>query len=212
VGIVPVHPLDSHGKAANLTQGVMPLMTKAGTRSTVVPASNWKTIKEPPAGAVSSNAATTVAPSRVARSVDASLAAVTNSQPSTRSSAIVYDAKERRFINGNGSPASGEAKTSTAGASKATTNAASETAAAKPGSASARVEAPASARTMAPSASASARVAAPPPAPRSGASRGGFSEGGGSSRGSVVTGSPARSSAPATHASTGSSSGSGRSH
>ncbi len=213
IGIVPVHPQDGRGKTVNIAQGVMPLTAKTGSQSTTMAASTWKAIKEPPAGAVSANAAVTVAPPRVARSVDASLAAVKNSQASAKSSAIVYDAKEHRFINGNGPSASADAKSSAMTAKEAAAAPAQSSTAANPASASARVETPASARTAAPSASASARVASPPPAPRWTASRGGFSESGGSARGGIVTGSStARSSASASHASTGTSSGSGRSH
>jgi hypothetical protein len=205
IGIVPTHPQDSHGKTLNIAQGVMPLTAKsAGTQSTLAASSNWKVVKEPRADALTSHVSSTTVPSRVPRSVDSSLAAVRNSQPASKS-AIVYDAKEHRFVNSNAPSASSEAKTSETAAKELNARPAAQSE--RAASASARVETPASARSSVPSAS--ARTVAPPPTPRSVAgSRGGFSEG--SSRGGVVQGS-----APVLHSSAPASRGSsatGRSH
>jgi uncharacterized protein DUF6600/FecR-like protein len=212
VGIVPVHPLDTHGKILNTAQGVMPLNAKsAATSSATASAGNWKATKEPPANTIISHVAAASVPARVTRSVDASLAAVKASQPNVRSSSIVYDAKEHRFVNGNGP--STEERSSSSAARQAIPATSDASATAKTASASSRAETPASARTAAPSTSASARVTPPPPAPRSGAFRGGFSEGGAAARGGVATGSSTpRSSAPVAHTSTGSSAGSVHSH
>jgi hypothetical protein len=192
VGIVPSHPLDNHGKTpVNIAQGVMPLTSRAGTsQAALATGSQWKVVKEPPRAALVSHASTATAPARVTRSVSTSNAAVGNAAQGG-SSSIVYDAKERRFVNGN-MPASSSAKVSTPPTSKDSVPAAIRTSPAAPKTT------PASARAEMPSRSASARVG-PPPAPRSTVFTRGESVGGGSrSRGaSMSTSSAPRATSPA---------------
>ncbi len=195
VGIVPSHPLDNHGKTpVNLTRGVMPLNSRAGTaQSTFAAGTKWKVVKDPPRETLVSHASSAVAPTRVSRTVDTSNAAVSNAAHGG-SSSIVYDAKERRFVTGN-APASSAAKVSGAatGRDSAPATAARNLSPAPKAS-------PSSSRVEMPSRSASARVPSPPPASRSttvltlGESRGSGSR----SRGATTqTGSTPRATAPA---------------
>jgi hypothetical protein len=202
VGIVPTHPLDSHGSTQNLKQGVLPVTGRGANQSALLPATGWKTLKEAPAEALTSHTVSSKVPSRAARSVEASYAAVRGSQAPT--SSIAYDAKEHRFVN-SGVPAKAEAAVNSS--NRGSSSASGTESAKSASSASARVAAPVPVRNA--QMSASARTVAPPPASRSSAfTRGGFSDGG-TSRGSVpAASSAARSSAPASHAS----SGGGRSH
>ncbi|MDP9340001.1 MAG: FecR domain-containing protein [Acidobacteriota bacterium] len=193
VGIVPSHPLDNHGKTpVNLAQGVMPLASRAGTaQSALATGTKWKVVKDPPREALVSHASSATTPARVARTVADSSAAVANAAQGG-SSSIVYDAKERRFVNSN-LTANSSTKVSSAPVVKDSASAAAARTSSGPPKA-----APASARVELPSRSASARVG-PPPAPRSTVfTRGASGEGGSRSRGATMqTGSAPRATSPA---------------
>ncbi len=108
VAMVPSHPLDSHGKTPlNLAHGIMPVTTRAGVDQTSLAANTkWKVVKEPPRDTLVSHASASTTPARLTRTVNSSNAAAA----SAAGSAIVYDAKEHRFVNGNAA-ASSAAKT-----------------------------------------------------------------------------------------------------
>jgi len=102
-GIVPVHPLDGHGKLpVNLGRGIYPVNGGA-VGSTLVAASGekWSTEKHPPRGSLAPMTfATTTAPTRVSRTI---LSSNGGSRPVTagRDSSIVYDRDQHRFVNSN---------------------------------------------------------------------------------------------------------------
>jgi hypothetical protein len=208
VAMVPTHPLDSGSKTPLNLAHVMPLASASGVQQ-VSAGTKWKVVKEVPAQALVSHAASATVPARTARTLSAS------GQPS---SSIAYDAKEHRFVNSNVNAGSA-VTTSTASAAKVSSTSTSPARSIAVDrqvrtvpSASSRAVPSASSRAVP---SASARVAAPPPAPRSFASsRAGSFEGGSSARGassSMATSS--HSSMSTSSAGRGSSSsGGGRSH
>ena len=193
LGVVPVHPLDVRGKTPiNLTQGVFPVRggTLAG-RTSVEPGENWKIVRSPSRGVLSSNLVSTTAPLRVSRSA---FAGAPGGSPGHGSS-IVYDPGERRFVNTNpaapAAPVGSEARSEKAASGAARNDHLVErTGNATPPSAPSRVPvAPSSARTTTPPPP--PRTMVPPPAPRasSGERAGGFPGASGSSRGSSGGGS-----------------------
>jgi len=185
VAMVPTHPQDSGSKTPLNLAHAMPLNSAGNAQ--LAAGANWKVLKEKevPAQTFVSHASPATAPARSARTLNSSGA---SGQPN--GSTITYDAKEHRFVNSNVSAVSAattaSAPTSAAHASSVAT---SSTMAARGASTSAPVARAITVerqvRTMP---SASARVSAPPPAPRSsGSARGGFVEGGSSARGGSVT-------------------------
>lgn len=196
VAMVPSHPLDSHGKTPlNLAHGIMPVTARAGVDQTPLAASaKWKVVKEPSREALVSHVSASTAPAHLTRTVNSSgVAAATGS-------AIVYDAKEHRFVNGN-APASSAAKVSgTSEAAKENSSASSPNASGVTGASGRTVATTRQARVIAPP-SASSRVAPPPPASRT--SMGGSRERATGSRSTTTqTGSTTRSfPAPAPRAS-----------
>ena len=211
VAMVPTHPLDSGSKTPLNLAHIMPL-TSAGGAQTVSAGTGakWKVVKEVPAQTLVSHASSATVPARSVRTLDS-----TGASAQLKSSTITYDAKEHRFVNSNvkAAPAATSSLPTPSSATPSST-ATSSAVAARGSSISAS---PARAITvdrqvrMVPSAS--SRVAAPPPAPRSYASaRGGYFGGGSTGRGasSQMTTAP-RSSMPS--ASRGSTmSGGGRAH
>ncbi len=198
VAMVPSHPLDSHGKTPlNLAHGIMPVTTRAGVDQTALAANTkWKVVKEPPREALSSHVSASTAPARLTRTVNSSNAAAA----SAAGSAIVYDAKEHRFVNGN-APAGAAAKTSAAGEGKdnaavagRTANVSGAPAATSASGTSGRsVVSTRQARAVSPP-SASSRVAPPPPVSRTSmGGSGARSERSAGSRATTQTGSTARS-------------------
>ena len=210
LGIVPTHPLDAHGKTPlNLTKGVFPVT--GGRTSALVAAStteNWKTMKAPPKNTFVSGISTASAPpARVSRSIVGT--SVASRVVGGRSSSIVYDPAERRFVNGNSAPATSPRATDgkatpdrsvAAGTRAAGSNVPTASRATGSNVPSTGRAAPAP-RPNIPSA---ARNMTPPPAPRSygGSGGAGSSWGGGasSSSGGGRSSAPAAS-APAPHAS-----------
>ena len=199
LGIVPVHPLDAHGKTpVNLTQGVFPVTAGAVSAQRVAAdtGANWKVLKSAPREALASNLGLTqsAAPTRVSRTL---VAGTATSRVVTldRNSSIAYDPVEHKFVNGN-APRTTEAATQKDSANLS--NAAAHVAGAVTAN---RVATPPSARETAglPARASSApphRSMTPPPAPRSAASFGGGSAAGsrasfgaaGASHGSVSGG------------------------
>ncbi len=107
LGIVPVHPLDVHGKAPlNLAKGVFPVTGGAVTAGVPVSAGEeWKVVKTVPAGALNANLAASAAPARTSRTVIAGNFG-TRLIALGSGSSIVYDPLEHRFVNTNAAPAS----------------------------------------------------------------------------------------------------------
>lgn len=106
VGIVPIHPLDSHGKPpVNLGHGVYPVNGGAvGTGLVATNGQKWSTEKSPSRNSLTAvTFASTAAPTRVSRTI---LSSNTGSRPVTvsRDSSIVYDGSQHRFISSNTSP------------------------------------------------------------------------------------------------------------
>jgi hypothetical protein len=195
VGLVPSHPLDHGNTPVNLAQGVMPVTGRGAVTPTALGGnSKWKVVKEPPREALVSRASVAATPARVTRTLESAGAARTT-VPSGHS-AIVYDAKEHRFVNGNSSAAKSAEKVSPAISGKetsATINGRAANASVTPPTRTAA--APSSVRASVPSAS--SRIVAPPPPARSSSSGRTESQGASRGRGATMTGSPARSSAPA---------------
>jgi FecR protein len=213
LGIVPTHPFDVHGKTpVNLTRGVFPVT--GGKTSALVAANgteNWKTMKAPPRDAfVSRVTAAAAPPARVSRSIVTASVLPRNAGTNQRTSSIVYDPAERRFVNANSSAASSvhatEGKTEVPqrngtavgrAVSSGVPTASRTTAANLP-----PISRGASARASVPSAP---RNMTPPPAPRSygggGGGGAGSSWGGGAASGGSRGSSMPAASAPAPHAS-----------
>jgi FecR protein len=102
LGLVPAHPLDARGKTPlNLGQGVMSIGSRAVSDGTAgIASTNWKVLKQPPHGALTSNVEVAGPPARLSRTV---LARNTTSRAVTLSkdSSIAYDPREHRFVNTN---------------------------------------------------------------------------------------------------------------
>ncbi|MBZ5539056.1 MAG: FecR domain-containing protein [Acidobacteriia bacterium] len=98
VGVVPVHPLDTHGKTpVNLAQaGISPSGSGAGDK--------WKVLKAPPPGALASSLAATAPPVRLTRVLLTGTSGV-RAVSMDRVSSIVFDPREHRFVNAANSPA-----------------------------------------------------------------------------------------------------------
>jgi FecR protein len=172
VAMVPTHPLDSGSKTPLNLAHMMPLTSSGGVRETSAGA-NWKVVKEVPAQTFVSHASSTTVPARSTRTLDSTSAAARFSgQP--KGSTITYDAKEHRFVNSSVNAGSAAAASSSPTSSTMAARGSSTVT-----SAPRAMTVERQVRTMP---SASARIAAPPPAPRSYAS-GGFFEGGSSARG-----------------------------
>jgi FecR protein len=185
VAMVPTHPQDSGSKTPLNLAHAMPLNSVGNAQ--LAAGANWKVLKEKevPAQTFVSHASPATAPARSARTLNSS-----GVSGQAVSSTITYDAKEHRFVNSNVNTVS-PATTASASTSAAHTSSAppSSTMATRGTSTSApaarAITVERQVRTMP---SASARVSAPPPAPRSsGSARGGFVEGGSSARGGSVT-------------------------
>jgi FecR protein len=202
LGVVPMHPLDKEGKTPmNLEHGVFSTERGNGRTAGILSATGtqkWDTLKSPPREALSNGLVPTTAPARTSRTIlqgggGTRIAAINHD------TSIVYDPRERRFVNANSAARTGSESPTGKNATGAikNNNLAEATRNGAPPVTTARVPAtPGSARSSAPP----SRNMAPPPAPR--ASGGGmeYSGGGGSSRGS---------SAAASHASSAPSSSSG---
>jgi hypothetical protein len=174
VAMVPTHPLDSGSKTPlNLTH-VMPLNSASGAQAASVGSDGkWKVVKEVPAQTLVSHATPATVPTRSTRTLGSSTA---SGQPNR--STIAFDAKEHRFVNSNvhASTAPGSSSAMTSASSTSSPTAAKGSTTTTNAARTATIE-----RQVRAMPSASARVGAPPPAPRSYASaRGGFFGGGGS--------------------------------
>lgn len=218
LGIVPVHPLDVHGKAPiNLAQGVFPVTAGAITERVAVNAGEqWKVVKSVPR-VTQSNLAAASAPARVSRALVASNGGA-HVITLDRDSSIAYDPREHRFVNTNSAPVS-SVKTAEGGSQNGAAVGSRISVTGQPGTVATQSNAGTmramgqkpNERTSMPAAPVRTSVYAPrsitpPPAPRSAESaRGGGSSGGGasfapSSRSSSSSSSSASSSAPS-HAS-----------
>ncbi|MBZ5700706.1 MAG: FecR domain-containing protein [Acidobacteriia bacterium] len=104
VGVVPVHPLDTHGKTpVNLTQGVIPA-TGTGTPLVAGAGDKWKVLKAPPQGALASGLAASAPPARLSRILGTGTSGV-RAVSAGRDSSIVYDPREHRFSSAANTPA-----------------------------------------------------------------------------------------------------------
>jgi len=207
VAMVPTHPQDSGSKTPLNLAHVMPLTSASGAQAVSAGAgNNWKVVKEVPAQTLVSHASPTTVPARSARTLDSTGA---SAQP--KSSTITYDANEHRFVNSNvnansaastSSAATSSAMTSSATAARSSSTVTSATAVAR----STTVD-----RQVRSVPSASSRVAAPPPAPRSYAGARGGNFGGSSGARGASSAMSTSSHATMSSASRGSSGG-GRAH
>jgi hypothetical protein len=103
IGIVPAHPLDVRGKTpVNLTKGVFPVSGGVISRATPLAAGQeWKVVKSVPKNTLSTSSVAAARPERVSRTIaGGNLGGRVVTMD--RNSAIVYDARERRFVNPNG--------------------------------------------------------------------------------------------------------------
>jgi hypothetical protein len=113
LGVVPVHPLDSRGKApVNMNQGVFAV--NAGGVSGRVPVTageEWKTVKAPPRGFVANNIVTSSVPQHVFRT-----AGNTVGRPVSTggASSIAFDSQGRRFVDNEGQKTEQRQSTATA--------------------------------------------------------------------------------------------------
>jgi len=215
IGIVPVHPLDVHGKTPiNLAKGVFPV--SGGAVSGLTPVANageWKVVKNVPGSTLSGTRVSTAAPQRVSRTLAGGNLG-TRVVNLDHNSSIAYDAREHRFVNTNStSAAHGQNDVAANGGTNAKTGVAVE----QPGPRTMRVTGgvPESTRASAPPARTSipSRAMAPPPSPRSVASgRGAYSGGGGGSTFQPSHASSGASAGAAPHASSGGTSSGGRAH
>jgi len=193
VAMVPTHPQDSGSKTPLNLARVMPLTSQGNAEAT---GDKWKVVKEVPAQALVSHVSSTTVPARNVRTLDSSSAASRFSGQSN-SSTIAYDAKEHRFVNSNVNARSSV----TTSSEMATRESSTSTMPARSVAVDRQVRAVTSA---------SARVTAPPPAPRGyGSSRGGSYESGYSARGGSITTSTHSTALSSSH---GSSMGGGRAH
>ena len=106
IGIVPVHPLDSHGKPpVNLGRGIYAVNGGAvGSALTTTNGQKWSTEKNPARNSIAAMTfASTAQPTRVSRTILSSNAG-TRAVTVSRDSSIVYDGSQHRFVNGNASP------------------------------------------------------------------------------------------------------------
>jgi Family of unknown function (DUF6600)/FecR protein len=211
IGIVPVHPLDAHGKTPiNLARGVFPVSGGGIAALTAVNSGEyWKTLKSVPRGTLTTTIAASTTPTRVSRTV---LTGSSGARLVTldRVSSIVYDPREHRFVNTNAASTS-TAKTTEAGVAATQTGRAARFVA---GSGSEHGSSPAPVRT---STAYMPRSIAPPPVPRAEGSRAGgaWYGGGAGSRGeasSRVSAPSAAASSSHTSARSTASSGGGRAH
>jgi FecR protein len=189
LGIVPVHPLDVHGKTPrNLARGIFPVTGgKLGSSLVAVaPGEQWKTLKSVPRNTLTSTVATSVAaPLRTSRTVIA-----TNSGARVvtldHNSSIAYDPREHRFVNTNAAaPAS---QIGAAAGSRMSATGQTNVVAPQNGVATARVVTgvPAQRTSVSPAPVRTSvyvpRAVAPPPTRYADYSRGGSSSGGGGAR------------------------------
>jgi hypothetical protein len=102
LGIVPVHPLDVHGKTPlNLAKGVFPVTGGAlGASVPVAAGEQWKVVKTVPANTLRTNFVASTTPVRTSRTVIAGNLGMRAITPGHGSS-IAYDPLEHRFVNTN---------------------------------------------------------------------------------------------------------------
>jgi FecR protein len=112
IGFVPMHPLDTKGKAPlNLEHGILPTTASSDLSGRHViafsPGEKWETLKSAPKDAFSNALAPTAPPARVSRNVLESSGGV-RVVSTSRDSSIIYDPREHRFVNSNNASAPGE--------------------------------------------------------------------------------------------------------
>jgi hypothetical protein len=198
VAMVPTHPQDSGNKTPLNLAHMMPLTSSGGVQETSAGA-KWKVVKEVPAQAFVSHASSTTVPARSTRTLASS-----GVSAQRRSSTIVYDAKEHRFVNSNVNAAPAATISSAATSSAIAARGSSTTASP---ARTATVD-----RQVRAMPSASSRVAAQPPAPRSYAGGGFFGAGSGARGTSTRTTTATHSSVLSSGSRGASMSGGGRAH
>jgi FecR protein len=112
-GIVPLHPLDAHGRTPlNLSQGLYSVTTR-GVTGQITPESDakWKVENKPGRDVIQSQLAAASAPARVSRTM---VATTGRTGSGAAGSTIVFDKSEGRFVN------STSARTATAEANRGT--------------------------------------------------------------------------------------------
>ena len=104
LGIVPVHPLDVHGKTPiNIGRGIFPVTGGSVARNTLAvdAGERWKPVRSVPRNVLTTTVVASAPPAHVPRTIiTASNPGLRSSMPSAgHSSSIVYDAGERRYVN-----------------------------------------------------------------------------------------------------------------
>jgi FecR protein len=188
LGIVPVHPLDAHGKTPlNLARGVFPVTNGSVASSLVAVAAGerWKTIKSVPRDTLASTVGVSAAPQRTSRTVIANNSGA-RVVTLDRNSSIAYDPREHRFVNTNAAAPSSQIGSSAAAHVSVTGQ--TNLAATQNGVATTRVPTgvPAQRTSVSPAPVRTSvyvpRAVAPPPSRSADYSRGGSSSGGGGAR------------------------------
>jgi len=103
IGVIPIHPLDKHGRAPrNLVHGVFPVERGVVGR-TLQPAEgkDWEVVRKAPAETLSGNLVRTGAPQVTSRLLTGGAAGGRGS--------IAFDAHGHRFVNANGGVSAGGA-------------------------------------------------------------------------------------------------------
>ena len=103
VAIVPAHPVDTRGKMPmNLSQGLYEVTPRGVTGVTSAGDGRWKVENKMPSDLMQNQMAEVSAPARAPRAMLASTGG--RGTRGERSSSIVYDPSERRFVNSNTVP------------------------------------------------------------------------------------------------------------
>jgi hypothetical protein len=221
LGIVPVHPLDVHGKSPiNLARGVFPITSGAISQQVAVGAGEqWKVVKTVPRNTLSGNLSPSQAPAHVSRTVIAGNAGA-RVVTLDRNSSIAYDPREHRFVTTNPTPVSATNALEQPGQHSQNGAPASARVSAPTGIARSQTRTGAGAPPAVPARTTTVyapHVITPPPAPRSADSGRGASSGGGtrfepSSRSSSASSASAPSHSAPSHTSPAPASSGGRPH
>ena len=192
VGIVPLHPGDKPGKSAqNLGQGIYTVQNLQVAHNTLAAEpKSWAVMSHAPTAVLSSNLASSSAPTRVSRTVLSGTSTGNRVVGFGRESSIMYDPVEHRYVNSGNLSAGQQKEIREASMQQANAGHTAVNGAVVHGPAA--VQTPA--RPNVPAAPSSARIGAPPAPPRapavpapahtSGGSPGTASWGGGNSAGS----------------------------
>ena len=105
IGVVPIHPLDKRGQTPrNLVHGVFPVERGVVGRTLQrAEGTDWQVVKKAPQETLTSNRILAGAPERTSRIMASGASGPAGSRGAmvSRESSIVYDARERKFVNAN---------------------------------------------------------------------------------------------------------------